>query len=180
MKDQGYFGLQYRAYREDWVHVQHIDLKSYGGEPKAEHNRQLPYAQVDQGQVGISITPSSAGYLMREGDRFIPPDALMEFSTVIDTKVGETQSRHFFVGEVVRAYGINAAGNREVEVLGVTYDPQKQRFILPSLPDMPAKLVIIYRASPIYVAFLDQSEFRHQGTQKQNRVALLVREEIAR
>ncbi|TDE85581.1 hypothetical protein [Deinococcus sp. S9] len=177
--DQGRFGLQYRAFREDWVSVQHAYVDFAGGPRQAEKSLNLKWGQVDQGMIAVTVPATSAGYRLTQSDRFIPVDAEMEFDATLDTRAGDTHCRHHFVSEIVKAYGLDETQTREVEVLGVGYDFRRGRFTLPKGP-LPPKLVVKYRAAPIYTVFLDQGEFRNQHSQLHGKLVVLQREEIAR
>lgn len=177
--DQGYFTLSYRAYREDWVSVQHAYVDFAGGPRQAEQSKNLSWSQVDQGMIAVTVPHTSAGYRLTQDDRFIPVDAEMDFDSLIETGVKDTHARHRFISQVTGAYGLDATQTREVQVPGVGYDFVRGRFTLPG-GKLPPKLVIKYRAAPIYTVFLDQGEFRHQASQPHGRLVVLQREEITR
>ena len=179
VNDQGRFGLRYRAYREDWISVQHAYIDFAGGPRQAEMNKNLAWAQVEQGMIAVTIPATSAAYHLTQYDRIIPVDAEMDFSSTLDTRLNDTHSRHHFVTRIKRAYGLDEAGARELFVDGVGYDLSRGRFTLP-VATLPPKLVIQYRAAPIYSLYLDQGEFRHQGRQQHGKLVTLQREETVR
>lgn len=173
------YEASYQAYAEDWVHMQHSYADFAGGNRKAEQSLNLRMANLEQGMVALSLPANAQGFMCKEGDRFLPVDARMRFTTTVDRArlVGSRwASRHRFVLGVVSAYGLSAVG-REVPV-SVTFDAKTREFVLAG--EVPEKTVIIYDAVPHYTMWLDQGEWRHLGGEDQLRLALLIREEISK
>lgn len=179
VKDQKRYGVRYRAYREDWINVQHAYIDFAGGPRQAESSKNLDWGQVDQGMIAVTVQQTAAGYRATQDDRFIPVDALMDCDTQVDTALKDTHSRHLFVSEITRAFGLDDSQTREIEVPNVTFDQRRGRFVLPGAK-LPPQVTLNYRATPIYTVYLDQGEFRHQNGANHGRLFVLQREEINR
>ncbi len=170
------FRLQYEAYAEDWVNLQHAYSDFAGGGRKSEYSSNLRFANLEQGIIAMSIGAGARGYHCKTGDRYIPVDATMRFSMNVDKDRQNIRSRHQFVGGIVRAYGVTRT-DHEVE-LTATWNRERLAFDLTG-PDYE-RAVIIYDACPVYTVYLDMGEFRHPQSDNHHRLVLLTREEIGR
>lgn len=168
--------VRYQAYREDYVHMQHVHADFAGAGRRVENSLNLRFANLEQGLFAASIPQSAAGYRLKPGDRFILPDITMPFPMSVSRDRDNLRARHQFVTGVSRAYGLNASGNREVE-LQAAWDPEKRRFTLEGDYD---KAVILYDAHPSYAVYLDQGEARAPMSGQYHKLALLIREEVSR
>jgi|GEM_PF-4664651 len=172
------YTVRYEAYAEDWMHAMHAQMDFAGGGRMAERAQNLKFAYLEQGHIAVSVPSYSRAYGMKEGDRLIPADGEMTFTQTLDTTSGDTKGRHRFVTSVVGAYGLNKSGTQEVSV-PVAWDAQTRSFVMPP-GELPERVVVTYRAAPIYVAYLDQGEFRSPMSQAHSRLIVLSREEISR
>ncbi len=171
------FSVAYTGYHENTVNMQHATGAMIGLARRAEQSLNLVAGNLDQGQLALSIPPSAEGFMAKSGDRWLPADALMRFTTTIIRDRANWDCRHLFVDRVVAAFGLDRQ-NREVQV-PISYNAATQRFES-SWEDarLPEQIVVEYDACPIYFVYLDQGEFRApMGGQDHHRLVILSREE---
>jgi hypothetical protein len=171
------FHLSYIAYEEDWVNMQHATGAMIGLSRRSEKTLNLVAGNLTQGQIALSIPPSSRGFMSKDGDRWLPADALMRFQYTIDLDRANWDCYHQFVDNVVSAFGLDSH-NQEVPV-PITHNALTRQFeTTADHATLPQRIVVEYDACPIYFVYLDSGEFRApMGGQDHHRLVILSREE---
>lgn len=169
--------VQYRAYAESWVHMQHAYADFAGAGRKAEFSLNLRYANLEQGVIAMSIPANALGYHCKPGDRYIGVDTSVISTVNIDADRQNLRTKHRFVRGITEAFGIDKHG---IEVpLNASYNPEKLTFSINPEAEFE-RGVITCHACPIYTVYLDNGEFRHPAGLDHHRLVLLMREEISR
>lgn len=168
--------VKYEAYAEDFVHLQHAYADFAGGGRVAEKSLNLNFANIEQGVIAMSIPNTARGFLLQQGDRFIPADATMRFTISVEKDRANLRGRHQLIAGVAYAYGLTKSG-REVP-LQASFNRDTFRFEIEDAEYERA--IIVYDACPIYTVYLDQGEFRQPRMQNYSRLSLLIREELSR
>ena len=181
------YSVEYDAYAEDPVSLQHVNIGAQGGSLRAEWSTVKPFAEIDQGDLVASIPFGTRAYDFKQGDLFVPVDASMTFDQIVEVDARIIKrSNHKWIHNLPEGFYLerqNDGLNARVTT-PVSYDFTTQTWVLDDQAGLEAakvnRVTITYSASPLYTVNLDAGEFRSPYRGQQAKVVLLVRADVVR
>lgn len=184
----GQYVATYTAYEEVEFYMAHVNATVLGGSKDPEMGKLMPFGDMDNGTVGISVPSTSPAFHFKAGDYFVFVDSEMSFDVTIDILSPQRYSRHKFITYIEHAFTLQEDRDNHDPLLvdvyefpdnAILYSDEDRLFKFDETlaPPYAKTVTITYRARPEYMVYLDAGSFRSPKQGKMPRAGLLARRE---